>query len=121
MSCCNNEMHYYPIENYCSSCNPTNFTPQDKTYTIADTYYAPPWPAERSKYDQNLQTRLNTASIPDFLNYSNTPKKVLNIGQLDFDPVHSHPTFDMFGNQIESAKKETRKSVHAGRYDNYSF
>lgn len=124
MSCCNNNFpsHDYYVENYCSSCkNPADFTPEEKTYTIGNTYYAPPWPADRSTYDKNLQKIFSTSTIPDFLNYSSTLKTRLNIGALDYDPEHSHPTFDMFGNQVQQNKKETRKSVHAGRYDNYSY
>ncbi len=121
MSCCNNNLpsHNYYVENYCSSCkNPADFTPEDKTYTIGNTYYAPPWPADRSKYDQEYQRMFTTGAIPDFLNYSNTPTTLKNIGQLDYEPQHSHVTFDMFGNQVQ---KETRKSVYTGRYNNYSF
>ena len=69
MSCCQNKNA--PVENFHK--NPLNYDQESQTYTIEEgTYYAPPWPAQRTVFDSTLQNSFNTSGIPDFLNYSST-------------------------------------------------
>ena len=69
MSCCQNKKNV-GVENF-DSYNPTNYDQENQTYTIdSDSYYAPPWPAQRTQFDLSLQNKFTTVGIPDFLNYS---------------------------------------------------
>ena len=84
--------------------NPNDFQQEQNTYTIGGGYYAPPWPAQRTAFDASLQTKFNTAGIPDFLNYSN------NAPVTTTTPAPNAPNMKM-----------NRKSVHTGRYDLFSY
>ena len=69
MSCCNGNSQNQNMENFAH--NPLDYDQESQTYTIDNnSYYSPPWPAQRSVFDMDLQQKLNTSSIPDFLNYS---------------------------------------------------
>jgi len=91
------------IENF-ENCrtNADNFNVQKDTYKIDGGYYAPPWPAQRTKYDAGLQTKFSTTGIPDFLNFSNNVKTQQALSNT------SH--FD-----------GSRKSIFKGRYDSFSY
>ena len=84
-----------------------NYDIEDQTYTNpASTYYAAPWPMDRTQYDANLQAKLNTSNIPDFLNYTSGNAPVMPFSQT------STP-------QKLSASKN-RKSILKGNV-NYSY
>ena len=82
------------MENFMMS--PTNYDMQKQTYEIdSKTYYAPPWPAQRTNYDIGLQNQFNTIKLPDYLNFSDAVKTQQGLPDI--------PT------------------IKKGRYDNYSY
>jgi hypothetical protein len=142
MSCCQNanaQNKLLRMENF-QLLNPNDYDIQSQTYTIdGKAYYAPPWPAERTKFDMGLQGQFNTAGIPDFLNYSSDdqvqpkpvqPKPVTPM-MPTFAPVMPPippmmPTFAPVMPEEQSAmnvrgQKINRKSIFTGRYDSYSY
>jgi len=86
MSCCggnkntmNNLMPTKTVKEFYGAFDPNNYYDQNQTYVIdPDNYYAPPWPADRTTFDTDLQKTLNPSTQPDFINYTQA-KKVSNL------------------------------------------
>ena len=105
MSCCQqnmfrqvanpqNRMQNPSMENFMS---PTDYNMEKQTWEIdPQSYYSPPWPAQRTNYDMGIQNQFNTIKIPDYLNFSDSVKQ-------------------------QKSLPDTRPSISAGRYDNYSY
>ena len=98
-----NQIPLHRVENYCSNCaNPNNYENEVNTYVVDPTnYYAPPWPANRTRADMVLQKRwFNIVKeLPDFLNYSNgCIVEAKDAGRLD-------------DNSPYCQQKENRKSI----------
>jgi hypothetical protein len=83
MSCCggnkNTMNNFMPttqtIKEFYGNFNPDNYYDQNQTYVIdPDNYYAPPWPADRTNYDMEIQKNFNPSSLPDFINYTQAKK-----------------------------------------------
>jgi len=122
MSCCQNanaQNKILGIENF-HLFNPNDYDKEDQTYTIdGKAYYAPPWPAERTKYDMGLQGQFSTVGIPDFLNYTSLVNPVQPV-----KPVPVPVTVLQSGKSLMLApamQKINRKSIFTGRYDSYSY
>ena len=82
------------MENFMMS--PTNYDMQKQTYEIdPQSYYAPPWPVQRTVYDMGLQNQFNTIKLPDYLNFSDDIKRQQGLPDIP--------------------------SIKKGRYDNYSY
>ena len=151
MSCCQNanaQNKLLRMENF-QLLNPNDYDKQNETYTIdGKAYYAPPWPAERTKFDMGLQGKFNTAGIPDFLNYASDDQVKPNPVQPimptlapmmpTLAPIMPTlapmmPTLGpmmptlapMMPNQQSAmsvgGQKINRKSIFTGRYDSYSY
>ena len=105
MSCCNNKNKNMVSENYEYSGNyhhPLDYDVERQTYTIDNaSYYAPPWPATRTTFDMNLQTKFSTAAVPDYINYSSDVKQQAAMQSGEATPA--------------------RKSMSTGRYDSFSY
>lgn len=73
-NCANCTRGNQSVENYSESCcghDPNDFDELKNTYTIdSGAYYAPPWPAQRTTFDQKLQSTWNIGQTPDFLNFN---------------------------------------------------
>lgn len=102
MSCCNKKNNNMIAENYEYSGNyhhPLDYDVGKQTYTISNNaYYAPPWPATRTMFDEGLIQKFSTSGIPDYLNYNSSVK-----------------------DQVEPQPAHARKSMHTGRYDSFSY
>ena len=89
------QMQNPSMENFMMS--PTDYNMEKQTWEIdPNSYYSPPWPAQRTTFDMGLQSQFNTISIPDYLNFSDAVKQ-------------------------QKSLPDTRPSIKTGRYDNYSY
>jgi len=81
MSCCggkntmNNFMPTRNIKEPYGAFNPNDYNVENHTYVVdPQSYYAPPWPADRTSYDAEIQSALNPSGKPDFINYTQAKK-----------------------------------------------